>query len=102
MLLSDCVDPVNVGNPSEISIADFAQEIIELTGTDQKVIFKGLPKDDPKQRQPDITKARELLGWEPKIDRSEGLKRTYEYFKNLPKEEWVATAHYNFEKYIVR
>jgi len=102
LLQSDCNDPVNVGNPSEISIADFAQEIIELTGTDQKVIFKGLPTDDPKQRQPDITKARAILNWEPKIDRAEGLKRTYEYFKNLPEEEWTATAHYNFEKYIVR
>lgn len=102
LLLSDCVDPVNVGNPSEISIADFAKEIIELTGTDQKVIFKGLPTDDPKQRQPDITKARTILDWEPKIDRAEGLKRTYAYFKSLPKEEWTATAHYNFEKYIVR
>lgn len=102
LLLSDCVDPVNVGNPSEISIADFAKEIIELTGTDQKVIFKGLPTDDPKQRQPDITKARTILDWEPKIDRAEGLKKTYAYFKSLPKEEWTATAHYNFEKYIVR
>ena len=102
LLLSDCSDPVNIGNPSEISIADFAQEIINLTGTDQKVIFKGLPQDDPKQRQPDISKAIALLGWEPKIDRAEGLKRTYEYFKNLPEEEWTATAHYNFEKYIVR
>tara|TARA_B110000285_G_scaffold153329_1_gene171145 strand:- start:1142 stop:2137 length:996 start_codon:yes stop_codon:yes gene_type:complete len=102
LLLSDCADPVNIGNPSEISIADFAQEIIELTGTDQKVIFKGLPQDDPKQRQPDISKAIALLGWEPTIGRAEGLKRTYEYFKNLPEEEWTATAHYNFEKYIVR
>lgn len=102
LLLSDCSDPVNIGNPSEISIKDFAQEIIELTGTDQKIVFKGLPTDDPKQRQPDITKARQLLGWEPKIDRKEGLKRTYAYFKSLPEEELTATAHYNFEKYIVR
>ncbi len=102
LLHSDCVDPVNIGNPSEISIADFAQEIIELTGTNQKVIFKGLPKDDPKQRQPDISKAKELLGWEPKIDRKEGLKRTYEYFKSLPKEELSQTAHYNFDKYIIK
>ena len=102
LLMSDCSDPVNVGNPSEISIKDFAQEIIELTGTDQKIVFKGLPTDDPKQRQPDITKARQLLGWEPKIDRKEGLKRTYAYFKSLPEEELTATAHYNFEKYIVR
>jgi len=102
LLQSDCVDPVNIGNPSEISIADFAQEIIQLTGTDQKVIFKGLPTDDPKQRQPDITKARALLNWEPKIDRKEGLKRTYAYFKSLPKEELSQTAHYNFDKYIIK
>jgi dTDP-glucose 4,6-dehydratase len=102
LLMSDCSDPVNIGNPSEISIKDFAQEIIELTGTDQKIVFKGLPTDDPKQRQPDITKARQLLGWEPKIDRKEGLKRTYAYFKSLPEEELTTTAHYNFEKYIVR
>ena len=102
LLLSDYAEPVNIGNPSEISISDFAEEIIKLTGTDQKVIYKDLPKDDPKQRQPDITKARTLLGWEPKIDRSEGLKRTYAYFKSLPEAEWTATAHYNFEKYIIR
>ena len=102
LLLSDCSDPVNIGNPSEISIKDFAQEIIELTGTDQKIVFKGLPTDDPKQRQPDIKKAIQLLGWEPTIDRKEGLKRTYAYFKSLPEEELTATAHYNFEKYIVR
>lgn len=102
LLLSDCADPVNIGNPSEISIKDFAEEIIQLTGTDQKVVYKDLPKDDPKQRQPDITKAKELLGWSPKIDRKEGLKRTYAYFKQLPAEELTTTAHYNFEKYIVR
>ncbi len=100
LLQSDCVDPVNIGNPSEISIADFAQEIIELTGTNQKVIYKGLPTDDPKQRQPDITKAKNILKWIPKIDRKEGLKRTYDYFKNLPEEELFQTAHYNFDKYI--
>lgn len=102
LLLSDYAEPVNIGNPSEITIGDFAEEIIKLTGTDQKVIYKDLPRDDPKQRQPDITKARALLGWEPKIDRAEGLKRTYAYFKSLPEEEWTATAHYNFEKYIIR
>lgn len=102
LLMSDCSDPVNIGNPSEISISDFAQEIIELTGTDQKVIFKGLPKDDPKQRQPDISKAKALLNWHPKIERAEGLKKTYEYFKSLPREEWSMMAHYNFDKFIVR
>ena len=81
MLLSDYSQPVNVGNPSEITIKEFAEEIIKLTGTDNKIIYKPLPKDDPKQRCPDITRAKEILGWEPKVDRAEGLKRTYEYFK---------------------
>ncbi len=86
LLLSDYPYPVNIGNPSEITIRDFAEEIIKLTGTSQKVIYKPLPKDDPKQRQPDITKAKEILGWEPQIDRAEGLRRTYEYFKGLSRE----------------
>lgn len=89
LLMSNYDMPVNVGNPSEISLKDFAEEIIKLTGTAQKIVYKDLPVDDPKQRQPDITKAKELLGWEPKVSRSEGLKITYEYFKNLPKEEWT-------------
>ena len=87
LLMSDYAQPVNVGNPDEISLKDFAEEIIKLTETTQKIIFKPLPVDDPKQRQPDIKKAREILGWEPKINRADGLKITYEYFKNLPKEE---------------
>ena len=87
LLMSDYAQPVNVGNPDEISLKDFAEEIIKLTATTQKIIFKPLPVDDPKQRQPDITKAKEILGWEPKINRADGLKITYEYFKNLPKEE---------------
>ncbi len=86
LLLSDYPYPVNIGNPSEITIRDFAEEIIRLTGTSQKVVYKPLPKDDPKQRQPDITKAREILGWEPQIDRAEGLRKTYEYFKGLSRE----------------
>ncbi len=100
LLLSDYHLPVNIGNPSEISIKDFAEEIIQLTGTDQKIIYTDLPVDDPKQRQPDITKAKELLGWESKIGREEGLKITYNYFKSLPKEELSKTEHNNFEKYI--
>ncbi len=100
LLMSNCSDPVNIGNPSEISIADFAKEIIDLTGTDQKVVFKGLPTDDPKQRQPDITKAKELLGWEPTVDRSVGLKRTYAYFKSLSKEELNKVDHNSFKDYI--
>lgn len=87
LLLSDCADPVNIGNPDEISLKDFAEEIISLTGINQKIIYKELPTDDPKQRQPDITKAKAILNWQPKIKRAEGLKITYEYFKSLPKEE---------------
>jgi dTDP-glucose 4,6-dehydratase len=100
LLHSDHAEPVNIGNPDEITIAQFAEEIIALTGTDQKVIYKDLPVDDPKQRQPDITKARQLLGWEPKIDRAEGLKRTYAYFKSLSQEELRQTEHAQFDQYI--
>jgi dTDP-glucose 4,6-dehydratase len=97
LLHSDYAQPVNIGNPSEISIADFAEEIIKLTGTTQKVVYLDLPKDDPKQRQPDITKARAILGWEPKVDRAEGLKITYDYFRNLPKERlFEEAAHREF------
>lgn len=81
LLMSDYHLPVNIGNPAEISLLQFAEEIITLTGTKQKIVFQDLPKDDPKQRKPDITKAKQLLGWEPKVDRKEGLKITYEYFK---------------------
>jgi dTDP-glucose 4,6-dehydratase len=81
LLMSDHAQPVNIGNPAEITIGEFAEEIIRLTGTDQKVIYKPLPQDDPKQRRPDISKAKELLGWEPKYSRAEGLKPTLEYFK---------------------
>ena len=88
LLLSDYSDPVNIGNPNEITLREFAEEIIRLTGTKQKIVYRPLPEDDPKQRKPDITRAREVLGWEPKIDRQVGLERTYEYFKNLPREEW--------------
>ncbi|KIC95623.1 UDP-glucuronic acid decarboxylase family protein [Flavihumibacter solisilvae] len=87
LLMSDYSQPVNVGNPDEISLRDFAEEIIKLTGTSQKVIYKPLPLDDPKQRKPDISKARALLNWEPKVSRSEGVRITYEYFKSLPHEE---------------
>ena len=89
LLLSDYAYPVNIGNPDEISIRDFAEEIIKLTGTDQKIVYKPLPQDDPKQRQPDISKAREILNWEPKIARSEGMKHTWNYFKSLP--EYIIT-----------
>ncbi|MES2798864.1 MAG: UDP-glucuronic acid decarboxylase family protein [Bacteroidota bacterium] len=102
LLHSDYSSPVNIGNPDEISIGDFAEEIIKLTGTSQKVIYKDLPVDDPKQRQPDITRAKALLGWTPKISRSEGLKITYDYFKNLSQDELNKVDHYNFDKYIQR
>lgn len=100
LLLSDCSDPVNIGNPDEITILDFAKEIIELTGTKQKIVFKPLPKDDPKIRQPDITKAKNLLGWEPKVSRKEGIQKTYQYFLSLSKEELHRNEHKNFEGYI--
>ena len=87
LLMSNYSEPVNIGNPDEISLKDFADEIIKLTGTTQKIIYKELPKDDPKQRQPDISKAKELLNWQPKVNRTTGLKITYDYFKNLSKEE---------------
>jgi dTDP-glucose 4,6-dehydratase len=83
LLMSDYTMPVNIGNPDEITILEFAEEIIKLTGTNQKIIFKELPTDDPKQRQPDITKAKKILGWEPKVSRAEGLKITLEYFKKV-------------------
>ena len=93
LLLSDYHQPVNIGNPSEITISQFAEEIIKLTGTNQKVIYKDLPVDDPKQRQPDITRAREILGWEPKVSREEGLKITYDYFRSLSQEELYKSKH---------
>jgi dTDP-glucose 4,6-dehydratase len=96
LLMSDYHLPVNIGNPAEISIKDFGEEILKLTGANQKLISLPLPKDDPKQRQPDITKAKQLLGWEPKVSRAEGLKITYEYFKSLSAEELNKTEHRQF------
>jgi dTDP-glucose 4,6-dehydratase len=87
LLHSDYAQPVNIGNPDEITIRQFGEEIIKLTGTDQQLISLPLPTDDPKQRRPDITKAKAILGWEPKISRSEGLKITLDYFKSLPEKE---------------
>lgn len=89
LLLSDYHLPVNVGNPSEITLKQFAEEVISLTGTKQKIVYKPLPVDDPKQRRPDITRAKEILNWEPRVERKDGLKKTYEYFKSLPPEEWA-------------
>jgi dTDP-glucose 4,6-dehydratase len=100
LLFSDYAYPVNIGNPDEITISQFAEEIIKLTGTNQKVVYKPLPKDDPMQRQPNTDKAKELLGWEAKVSRVEGLKITYDYFKSLSKEELYAKEHNKFEGFI--
>jgi len=100
LLLSDYAGPVNIGNPDEITIKDFAEEIIKLTGTSQKIIHKPLPKDDPTQRQPDISLAKKLLDWAPRVSRSEGLKITYEYFKSLPKDRLYKKEHHDFERFI--
>jgi len=97
LLLSDYSGPVNIGNPNETSILEFAQEIIKLTGTQQKIVFKPLPQDDPLQRKPDISLAKELLDWEPKVSRSEGLKAVFNYFKSLPDTELAAKAHRDFK-----
>ena len=102
LLLSDCSDPVNIGNPDEITIKEFADEIVKLAGSENKIIYEPLPKDDPMQRQPDITKARKLLDWEPKVAREAGLKITYDYFKSLPKEELYKKEHNSFEGYVRR
>lgn len=100
LLLSDEAQPVNIGNPDEITISQFAEEIIKLTGTTQKVIYKDLPVDDPTQRQPNIDRARAILGWEPKVSRAEGLKITYEYFKSLPEEELYKKEHKDFKSFV--
>lgn len=100
LLMSDYVLPMNIGNPDEITIGEFADEIVKLTGTKQKVVYHPLPKDDPKQRRPDISKAKAILGWEPKTSRADGLRITYEYFKSLPKEDLYQRDHKNFDKYI--
>lgn len=88
LLMSNYTMPVNIGNPHEISLLDFAKEVLKLTGSGVAIEFKDLPVDDPKQRKPDITRAKELLGWQPTVDRSVGLKITYDYFRSLPQEEW--------------
>ena len=82
LLFTDFHEPVNLGNPNEITILDFAKEILALSGSTSRIEYRPLPQDDPKLRQPDITRARQLLGWEPQIDRHDGLRRTLEYFRN--------------------
>ena len=98
LLMSDYAFPVNIGNPNEITIKEFGEEILKLTGANQKLISLPLPVDDPKQRRPDITKAKEILGWEPKVSRAVGLKITYDYFKSLPQEELFKKEHRSFDK----
>ena len=88
LLLSEYSHPVNIGNPNEINLKDFAEEVLKLTESKMKIVYKELPVDDPKQRQPDITIARTILKWEPKVNREEGLKKTYDYFRSLPPYEW--------------
>jgi len=100
LLHSDYSQPVNIGNPSEISIREFATEIIALTGTQQKVIYKELPTNDPLQRRPDIKLAKKILDWEPKIERAYGLEQTLNYFKSLPEEKWYKMDHKNFDNFI--
>ena len=100
LLMSDYVYPVNIGNPDEITIKDFAEEIIKLTGTDQKVIYQDLPVDDPMQRKPDIKKAKEILDWEAKVGRAEGMKKTFDFFKSLSQEQLYKSAHKDFSKHI--
>ena len=99
LLFADYHLPLNIGNPEEISILDFAREILALSGSGSKIIYKDLPVNDPLQRCPDISKAKEILNWVPKIDRKTGLKKTFDYFKQLPKEKLYGEPYKNFEKY---
>ncbi len=100
LLLSDYSLPVNIGNPDEINIKDFAEEIIKLTGTNQKIVYQDLPMDDPLQRQPDITTAKKVLGWDVTVGRAEGMKKTFDYFKSLSQEELYKSEHKDFTKHI--
>ena len=100
LLLSDYSYPVNIGNPNEITIKDFAEEIINLTQTNQKIVYRDLPADDPLQRQPDISLAKKLLNWEPKINRKEGMVKTFNYFKSFSKEELFKSEHKDFSNHI--
>ena len=100
LLFSDYSLPVNLGNPDEITIIDFANEILKLTKSDQKINFKPLPEGDPLKRQPDISLAKKELNWIPKTSRSDGMKNTFDYFKSLPKEKWYKTDHKDFSKHI--
>jgi dTDP-glucose 4,6-dehydratase len=102
LLLSDYSEPVNIGNPEEITIKDFAEEIQKLTGTNKQIVYQELPEDDPMRRQPDISLARKVLNWEPQVSRSEGMKTTYNYFKNLSPQELDKSEHKDFSAHIKR
>ena len=99
LLFSNYNFPVNIGNPNEITINDFAKEILKLTKSDQKIIYKPLPENDPLKRKPDIELANTILNWKPKIHREEGLKLTYDYFCSLSKEQLYKKDHQNFKSY---
>jgi dTDP-glucose 4,6-dehydratase len=102
LLLSDYSEPVNIGNPEEITIKDFAEEIQKLSGTNKQIVYQELPEDDPMRRQPDISLARKVLNWEPQVSRSEGMKTTYNYFKNLSPQELDKSEHKDFSAHIKR
>ena len=102
LLFSDYTLPVNLGNPDEITISEFAQEILTLTNTNQKIKYKPLPKDDPLKRQPDISLAKKILNWAPKVNRREGMKKTLEYFTTLPESKLFKVDHKDFSKHIKR
>jgi dTDP-glucose 4,6-dehydratase len=102
LLLSDYVEPVNIGNPDEITIKSFAEEIVELTGAKTKIIYEPLPHDDPKKRRPDISIAKSVLDWEPRVERYDGLKKTLAYFETLSQEDLYKKDHKHFDNYIRR
>ena len=100
LLFSDYTLPVNLGNPDEITILEFAEEILAITNTNQKINYNPLPKDDPLKRQPDINLAKKILDWTPKINRSQGIKSTLEYFKTLSKDQLNKIEHKEFKKFL--
>lgn len=102
LLLSDYSYPVNIGNPEEVSILEFAKEIMKISNSSQKIIFKELPKNDPLQRQPDITLAKKILDWEPKVPREVGMQKVFEYFKSLSEEKLFKREHKDFSNHIKR
>jgi len=102
LLMSDYTLPVNIGNPDEITILDFAEEVLKFTNTNQEIVFEPLPVDDPLQRKPDISLAKEVLDWQPKVSRSEGMEKTYQFFKGLNPEELYKSEHKDFSKHIVK